>query len=429
MKVRCGWLLLAATLVTAGAASAAPALHAQYLGEFRPYRMNETGQIIGNQTFGGAARGFVVSDSTPLLYLPLPPGMASSIATDISDTGVVVGATSAQVSPEFGGVAIAWDPDGQGGFTYRLLGALPGQTLGRATAVNDLGDIVGWSSDGTYRYAALFTDPDGVQNLNSLIFDPVDINNQRVVVDGSFTVKRLDLDTMVVEDLGVPAGGGYLATSSVRINEAGQVGGLAIRATSQDADREPARYTDGVGWEIFGPVGVRNSVMDMNEQGDCAILLYTDLYVRYEGGGTHRVEDLIVDEVGHWGVSYLSGFTLNSSGWIATYATNDVTGEVGTILLKPSDPAGVDEVTSTSRLALSAGPNPFRDGSFLRFELPSADRVSLRVVDVNGRTVRDLLDRSELSAGVCMKSGGTAGPNRVRALRPVYCRSARVQRS
>lgn len=379
-----------------------PRYHAEFLGSFAPGRISESGQIIGTATVGGNQRGFVVSSGSPLQYLPLPNGMISSIAVDINEHGMVVGAVSAYYSPEFSGRAIAWDPDGNGGYTTRLLGALPGQSIGRATAVNNLGDIVGYSSDGTYRYAVLFTAPGGVLNLSSTgVFDPVDINDHRVLVDRSFTVKRLDLDTMIAEDLGVPPGS-YLATSSSAINESGQVGGVAILSNGGDCDRVAARYTDGVGWEVFSGCGRSNAVNDMNEQGDVIMPLNVAPYVRFEGLGTFLVEDLIVNDVGHWYVSNIMGATINSAKVIAVFATNQATGQAGTVLLRPEGATDVDEqaaVVSTDLPGLASSPNPFGRTTTIRYELPQPSPVFLHVVDVAGRAVRALVAGEIQNAG------------------------------
>ncbi len=45
----------------------------------------------------------------------------------------------------------------------------------------------------------------------------------------------------------------------------------------------------------------------MNEQGDVVMPLNVAPYVRFEGLGTFLVEDLIVNDVGHWYVSNYFG--------------------------------------------------------------------------------------------------------------------------
>jgi hypothetical protein len=401
MRVRSLLAIAGLAILPSLAAAQTPLYHAEFLGTFFPGRIAENGRIIGTTSVGGNQRGYIAGSGHPLRLLPLPDGVISSEALDMNEQGVIVGAVSAYYSPEFFGRAIAWDPDGAGGYTTRLLGALPGQSTSRATAVNNLGDIVGYSSDNTYRYPVLFTGPNGVLNLSSTgVFDPVDINDHRVLVDRSFTVKRLDLDTMVAEDLGVPPGS-YMATAAAAINEAGQVGGNAIM-TNGDC-HVAARYTDGAGWQIFSGCGQGNGVSDMNEQGDIVMFQNVAPYVRFEGIGTFRVEDLIVNDVGHWYVSNISGLTINSAKWMAVFASNQVTGQAGTLLLRPdTDAADVDPTGATlsSRaLGITGNPNPFGRTTNIRYELPRSSGVTLLVLDVAGRAVRRLGGGETQSAG------------------------------
>lgn len=402
MKLSLPPIVACLSLLPCLAAAQPPRYHAEYLGSFSARKMNESGQIIGTDEVAGNLRGFIVDPGDPIQYLPLPSGMISCWATDINEGGVIVGAASTFYSPEFFGRAVAWDPDGFGGYTTRYLGELPGQSVSQATAVNNLGDIVGNSSDGAFRYPVLFTSPGGVMDLSSTgVFDPVDINDHRVLVDRSFTVKRLDLNTMTAEDLGHPPGG-YLATSAAAINEAGQVGGLAISTGGGNCDRYAARYTDAVGWEIFSGCGQSNGVSDMNEQGDLIMRLNVAPYVRFEGRGTFLIEDLIVNDVGHWYVSNYSGATINSSRSMAVFATNQVTGQSGTLLLTPEETAaivGPGTSSPTTSLELSSSPNPFGSTTNIHYELPRSSNVVLLVLDVTGRAVRRLVGEGAQSAG------------------------------
>lgn len=392
------FLMAVAALLPSAPMAQPPNYHAEFLGEFFVTRMNESTQMIGVSTSGGAQRGFVVSAGQQPQNLPLPDGMHSSHAVAISDVGVIVGAVSASLSPEFGGQAVAWHPDGNGGYSVELLSALPGQTLSRATAVNNIGDILGYSSDGQYRYPVLFTAPGGVMDLSATgIFDPADVNDRRLVVDHSFTVKRLDLNSMTVEDLGVPPGS-YLATTASVINESDQVAGLAILTSSDNCDRVAARYTNGAGWEIFSGCGQHNSATDMNDRGDLVMRLNVAPYVYFEGLGTYRIEDLIVSQTGHWYVLNGFGLAINNAQQLVVSATNPTTGQTGTLLLTPESPVtgvGPDTPADTAALLLLNGaPNPFNPRTTLRLVLPTAGYVRLSVLGVDGGLIRVLVDES-----------------------------------
>ena len=67
-----------------------------------------------------------------------------------------------------------------------------------------------------------------------------------------------------------------------------------------------------------------------------------------------------------------------------------------------------DDTPATTDLALTAGPNPARSQTTLRFTLPEASDVRLNVHDALGRTVRQL-DLGSRPAGEGTASVATAG--------------------
>jgi len=340
-------VMVGAALALLGIAGSAAADPPAYIPEFLvdgagPNAMNDSGEVVGDIILQ-TTRGWVASSGTGLVLLPLPEGFASSRASDINEAGEIVGVVSPYSDPYYVlAEAARWMPDGAGGYSVQRLGMRQGDILSWATALNDVGDIVGYSGDGTYRYPVLFSDSQGVVDLSSTgIFDPQDVNNRRVVVDRSFTAKRLDLNTMVVEDLGVPPGN-YLSTSAAAINERNQVAGVAILTTSTNCDREAARYTDGIGWEILSGCGSSNHASDMNDRGDVVMRLNLAPWVMIEGVGTFPIEEVILNDIGHWYVIN-SGPSINNAGQLAVWAHNPTTGEAGTLLLTPQ--ATVVELT------------------------------------------------------------------------------------
>ena len=349
--------------------------------------MNQAGDVVGTSTTGSGA--WVSRGGAPAVLLPLPPGAQFAFANDISDTGVIVGSVGPTSSLGFG-KAVAWIPDGAGGYTIQQFGTLPGHVTSDATAVNNVGDIVGYSSNGTFRLPVLFIAPGEIQDLSPTgIFDPIDVNDERVVIDHSFTCKRLDLDTMQVEDLGTAVAGegevSYVASRGEAINEAGQVAGSVRLATSTNCDLQAARFTDETGWEVLSSCGSTNSAWDINDLGDVIMRLNVALYVRYESIGTFLVEDLIQHDVGHWYVINGFGIAINNARQLAVPAHNDVTNEAGIILLTPVSTSGdvngdgqsdeQDRLTICSAMGASSG-----------------DRAYVAAADLNGDKFVDHLD-------------------------------------
>ncbi len=319
--------------------AAPPQYSATYIGaKLGAVAINQHGTVVGTQS--SPLRAWVSSAGEPAQLLPLPSGAVSSWASDVNDLGIIVGAAGPAYSPEFGGVAVVWTPTGQGTYDVQQLSVLPGHARANATAINNLGDIVGFSSNGTYRYPVLWSLQGAIQDLTATgIFDPADVNDQRVIVDHSFVSKTLDLNTMEVQSLGT-AGVGYVASTGAAINSAGQVVGAVILATSTSCDRQAARFTPGAGWQVLSTCGPYNGAVDMNDQGDVVMMVNLQSYVRLEGLGTFQIEGLIVNEVGHWYVTSFSALAINNARQLVVSATNPTLGITGTLVLNPIHAAG-----------------------------------------------------------------------------------------
>ncbi len=151
------WMALGAAGLAATAAARAWAQQPAYSVQFitpdisavNAAAMNEAGDVVGTGTTGSGA--WVSLAGAPAVLLPIPPGAQYGFANDISDTGVIVGSVGPSSFPGLFGKAAAWMPDGSGGYTIVQFGTLPGHVTSDATAVNNVGDIIGWSSNGTFR--------------------------------------------------------------------------------------------------------------------------------------------------------------------------------------------------------------------------------------------------------------------------------------
>ena len=73
--------------------------------------------------------------------------------------------------------------------------------------------------------------------------------------------------------------------------------------------------------------------------------------------------------------------------------------EFASLLFDSSSTAGAGDGPAPAFRLLQNAPNPFHFATTIRFDLPRRARVSLRVYDVAGRLVRDLVDGSTLEAG------------------------------
>jgi hypothetical protein len=299
--------------------------------------LSETGVAIGQRTVAGNTRGWVASATSPMTLLPVAPGDASSWALDLNEQGVIVGALSTYLSPEFFPRAVAWLPDGLGGYTIQELGQLPGHVGSVATAIDIQGDILGYSKTGMFRIPVWFTAPGGLMDLNPFgVFDPQSINDQRVFVDKQG--RRMNLNTMLVENLGLPPAGSihYQATTGYAINEYGQIAGTAVLATSTNCVYQATRYVDGPGWQMFSPCSPIAGASDINDFGDMiyqwALTLH---YLHLEGIGEFLPQELLSPSAAPWSVLASFSMDINSARQMAVMVQNGVTGQVGAALLTP----------------------------------------------------------------------------------------------
>ncbi len=329
--------IVAALSLVMGAAEAQPSYEVRYLGPANSATMNERGDVVGMTTSFGDPRAYVSVGGAPLELLPLPQGMISSVAYDINDLGVIVGVVSETCCPVDFPLAVVWTPGGAG-YEAELLGQLPGHGRSWASGINNLGDIVG-ASIGQYRSPVLWSGPGQVRDLSATgIFDPSDINDRRVVA--ARQSKRLHLDTMAVDDLGVPPGS-FLAADFYDINESNQCAGVAVSTSGDNCDRYAARYTDVSGWEVLSSCGQWNQSSGLNDLGDTIMRRNVDNYVRLEGLGTFRVEDLIDASQGRWYVINAFGIDINNARQMAVIATDNAD-RSGAVLLTPIEPCGGD---------------------------------------------------------------------------------------
>ncbi len=336
--VRLSVLTSALFLAAPASAQSPPRYTATFLGEATVVNdLSETGTGVGQVYVGNATRGWVASATAPMQLLPLAPGDGSSWALDVAETGTIVGSLSTSTtSPEFGGRAVAWQPDGLGGYTIVELGKLPGHLGAVATAVNNLGDILGYSRTGMFRYPVWFNSPGGIMDLNPFgVFDPQSINDQRQFCDR--TGRRMDLDTLVVEDLGLPSGPtGYGATTGYAINSFGQVAGTAVLATSTSCVYQAARYVDGVGWQILTNCSPHANAHDINDHGDTLYqATQIEERVRFEGLGEHDPESLLAPSAAQFDLLTSFRMAINDARQLLGIATDTLTGQTGAVLLDP----------------------------------------------------------------------------------------------
>ena len=350
-RLRHGSLVLAVVLAsTAGAQT--PTWDVEFLGSAPaglttvfPVAVNDHGQVAGMGYLSGWKRAWVASPGEGVSILPLPPDVSYAEASDINAHGVVAGMVLHDVT---GAQAALWRP-GPSGYEVFLLPAGPdGIVPFSATGLNDAGDVVG--KYGIFSNGYAWNEATGFTLLPYGVFPkvPGDINEQRQIVADT---SRMDLDTMVLEELGNPTGTtyGYQYTVLSDLNDAGECTGYAVTATSS-WPYLPVRYTDGPTWKVF-------SSFPLNAAGAAGISACGDTvfhlgiygtYVYVNGIGSILIENT-VDPASGWDLTGSFVPAISRGGLLAANGFNAGTGQGGIVLLTP---ASFENLHGASRGAL-----------------------------------------------------------------------------
>ena len=331
-------LIYFSPLLLADSAAQTPTWKAELLGTPIPswssvaaVAVNDAGQVVGNTYLSGYSRAWIAGPGQGLELLPLPPEATWSKAHDINASGVVVG----QILFGSDSQAVIWQP-GIGGYEAFLLSAGPGGHLPfDARGINDLGDVVGKYGilGGSYHWS----EATGVTQITTATFPvvPYDVNEQRQIVGESY---RMDLDTLVLEDLGDPTETTYhyVYTELTNINDAGECAGYAVVATSQPPYL-PVRYTDGPEWKVFSSFPlVSASASGLSASGDTVFQLGIYGILLYVNGvGSIGLQSLLDPAYRDWDLTGSFVPAISRGGLLAGTGTNTVTGESGVVLLTP----------------------------------------------------------------------------------------------
>ena len=300
-----------------------------------------------------------------------------------------------------------------------------------ATAINSVGDIVGYSIVPGFQGgpAASFDGAGGVTQLVDFQATPEDVNDNRQIIGGKL---RMDLDTGVVEDLGIPAGS-YNFARLYALNLGGQATGIGYVATSSSANQVAVRYTDGTGYQVLTGPSNYAAGYGINDNGDvvmetlCGGGGYSPA-VSLVGIGSYCLQSLIRPEDNGW---VLSGpnfnLDINNQGQIVAVGSNSATGQSGAVLLTPD---GLLQ-PPTAPTALTAEPHPatwqqpwiaitltWIDNAVNEtgFEIErkgpgDADFVLIRTVGPNTQTIWENTVAPETTYEYRVRATGLAGPS------------------
>lgn len=327
-------LLACAASGPAVAADPPPSYELQFLGSGSPSAINDAGVVVGVRTIDSNYVPLVSVAGAPWSVLPAPAGAVSTLPTDVNDLDVIVGVSyDAQRVAR----AVRWTPQAGGGWAVGFLPRLGGDASSYATAINNLGQVVGarsslgyvptgggWLLDGT-------TVVDLAARYGWYAVVPSDLNDFGQVLGGA---ERLDLNRGIVEWIGTGPDN-YQPVTGVAINSSGRIAGTAVLRSSSLNIVSAFRYDPGAGWTYIAGSSRYTVASSVNDRGDVAYgELGAGIYL--EGSGTYAVNDLLASATvqAGWAVTG-NGGEVNDLRMYATLGRNSITGQAGAVLLVP----------------------------------------------------------------------------------------------
>jgi len=341
--------------------------------------MNQLGDACGNFAVDGTAMLAGVSrDGEPFELLPMPPGMQTSLASDINDAGVIVGAVCPNQYVITQPIAAVWRPTA-GGYEVEVVGGLPGYPFSHAWAINNAGDIIG----GSGHFGWSVTTPVAFEASGPVPlpggFVASDINDAGIMLSGNLLV---DIATGNAEEIPLPPGNwqGFAGAALNNNNDAcGYVIGFSGCSTF------PMRYRQSTGWEFLGGCATTTSATSINDRGDALLYYYTTASgVNFVDEGYFSLGSLVDPSQGAWYIQWGGATAINNARQILSSARQGLSGPIGAVRLSPMNGGCPADLAPPAGVLDLADINAFLAG-FLSHDA---------VADLDGNDIFDLGDVS-----------------------------------
>ncbi len=326
-------LLGIADVRSACAVESPPGYALTYLGNGSPVAINNHGTVVGAKLNSIYYSPLVSSNGSPWAPLPVPTGAQSVFPTDVNDNDVIVGVSYTNWVAS----AVRWKPAGGGSYTVEVLPFLPGSSSSYATAINNLGQIVGTRSAMGYTPQGtgwLYSDTLGLVDLFAtygLAVIPTDINDSGKILAG---IELLDLNARNVTIIGGgPAS--YNPVTAVAINNSGMMAGYAALRSSSLNILSVFRHDGIASWNFIAGSSQYTTASSINSLGDIG---YGEqgAGISFIGLGVYALNSLLDTSVtsAGWAITG-NGVKVNDQRVVATLGRNTLTGQTGGVLLTP----------------------------------------------------------------------------------------------
>lgn len=350
--------------------------------------VNAQGWVVGeSMTASGADHAFLYRDGK---MTDLGVGGSISVARSVNEAGQVVG--------DFYG-------DRYHGFLSSGGKVSDVGTLGApytfTYSINALGHAVGSSYGRDGRQHAFFWDGQSMTDLGTLggTFAVARGVNAKDLVVGNAYLRSGKYHAFAgtkagLVDLGT-LGGDYSGAQAV--NDAGQIAGYAY--SDGNTKQHACLWLDGVAHDLGGLDGSYSEALALDGNASHVVgratVPTTTGAVSYHAflwsEGALRDLNTLVSAGSGWVLEEATG--INDAGQIVGSGTYN--GQRHAFLLQPNTPVAAGANLPGSLSLAAPYPNPARDAATFEYALPRAGQVSIRILDVSGRLVRDLVRDSE----------------------------------
>jgi uncharacterized membrane protein len=288
--------------------------------------VNNLGHICG---YSGS-KAFFWSPETGMVELPGLGPRVNQIAWDLNDSDVVAGTSGIDFLGPQANRAVRWRNG-----VVEDLGTLPGGSRSQGFGINDSGWVVGYGhyylNGNEYWRPTLYRDGFGMDTLSGVTGGyAYDVNNLGQVVGYSSPGAYIYMVSTGAQYLPAPAGWVYTRAAGISRNGL-WVAGTVINGSGNSV--RFARWSSATGWQMFGLIG-NAGMSSINDAGDCVGGSSSILtgYRYTESTGLHDINDFIAPESG-WVIT--STTDINNAGQITGSGQNTVTQQAGAILLTP----------------------------------------------------------------------------------------------
>jgi hypothetical protein len=276
-------------------------------------------------------------------------------------------------------------------------------------ATVELTDFSGYSSTadpGTGYYEILFV-PAGSHDVKAYLTGYLTVEHEGVLVEDN-TISSEDFElaaAIAFDDLesgltgwtgawGLTTTQSHSPSSSMTDSPSGNYTDYAhtVVTLSNSIDLSSAESADLSFWHRYDTeTGYDFCIVEVSDDGGSS---WTEV-ASYSGLQTDWAE-ILIDITEYAGTDgFKVRFILDSDGWVTRdgWYVDDVA------IFAETSASGIDDGGEVRRLSVTNYPNPFNPKTSIRYALPAAGPVALRIYDAAGRLVRTLIESETTAAG------------------------------